>query len=361
MTDEAETNGEAIIPEEDFREAIAACRQDPLLDRYFKLAPQGAKLFIGLGFYSTHFGDRVDSRQYAECQAEIEPALTETDLKYLIRFEEDKATKRYLRGLLARREEEARLQGASAEELAPVAVSSDEIPVPRRRRVKRASSSGLQWIMRKDAVRWLPFACKSAALLAVLIGGGVFLAQNAHRLDATDEGSARQEEGQIRKIAQAEVPATNAVEVAAATTQSVVVAEVPTPAEPSAEPPTSETPASAVSPERTSPAVARRDDADGVAGADEERRPSVAAAKDPSAKETRKSTRRSRVVFTDGRKIVRHPGGKIEVPRVFSCAGAGIKPFWVYGANPEIEAAKEQKARREWLALVEQAKAAGAE
>ena len=363
MTDEDETNGEAIIPEEDFREAIAACRQDPLLDRYFKLAPQGAKLFIGLGFYSTHFGDKVDPRQYAECQAEIEPALTETDLKYLIRFEEDKATKRYLRGLLARREEEARLQGAPAEEPAPIRVSPDEIPaVPRRRRVKRASASGLQWIMRKDAVRWLPFACKSAALLAVLIGGGVFLAQNWHRLGATDEEPAGQEEGQIRQIAQDEAPATNATEVAAASTQSVVVAEVPTPAEPSAEPPPpSETPASAVSPERTSPAVACRGDADGADGADEERRPSVAAAKEPSEKETRKSTRRSRVVFTDGRKIVRHPGGKIEVPRVFSCAGAGIKPLWVYGANPEIEAAKEQKARREWLALVEQAKAAGAE
>ena len=362
MTDEDETNGEAIIPEEDFREAIAACRKDPLLDRYFKLAPQGAKLFIGLGFYSTHFGDRVDPRQYAECQAEIEPALTEIDLKYLIRFEEDKTTKRYLRGLLARREEDARLQGAPAEEPAPIRVSPDEIPaVPRRRRVRRASASGLQWIMRKDAVRWLPFACKSAALLAVLIGGGVFLAQNGHRLGATDEEPAGQEEGQIRKIAQDEAPATNATEVAAASTQSVVVAEAPTPAEPSAEPPpTPEASAPEVSPERTPATVARRDDADGAAGAEQERR-SVATAKDPAAKETRKPTRRPRVVFTDGRKIVRHSGGKIEVPRVFSCAGAGIKPFWVYGANPEVEAAKEQKARREWLALVEQAKAAGAE
>ena len=58
-----EREDEAIIPEEDFREAIAACCEDPQLKRYFRLAPPGAKLFIGLGFYSTHFGDRVDPRQ----------------------------------------------------------------------------------------------------------------------------------------------------------------------------------------------------------------------------------------------------------------------------------------------------------
>jgi len=56
---------------------------------------------------------------------------------------------------------------------------------------------------------------------------------------------------------------------------------------------------------------------------------------------------------------VRHPGGKVEVPRVFSCAVAGVKPFWVYGPNPEVEAEKERKARREWRALVELARAKG--
>jgi hypothetical protein len=64
-----------------------------------------------------------------------------------------------------------------------------------------------------------------------------------------------------------------------------------------------------------------------------------------------------RVVFTDGKRIVRRPGGVVEVPRVFSCAGAGIKPFWVYGAHPEAEAVKEKKAREEWQALVSQAEA----
>ena len=52
----------------------------------------------------------------------------------------------------------------------------------------------------------------------------------------------------------------------------------------------------------------------------------------------------------------RLPGGKIEVPRRFSCLGAGIKPFWVYGPHPEVEAEKERKARLEWRSLAEQAK-----
>ena len=76
-----------------------------------------------------------------------------------------------------------------------------------------------------------------------------------------------------------------------------------------------------------------------------------------AANETR-ARGKPRVVFTDGRKIVRRPGGPIEVPRVFSCAGAGIRPFWVYDAHPEADAAREKKARDEWQALVRQARQA---
>ena len=68
--------------------------------------------------------------------------------------------------------------------------------------------------------------------------------------------------------------------------------------------------------------------------------------------------RKPRVVFTDGKKIVKRASGQIEVPRVFSCAGAGVKPFWVYGAHPEADAAQEKKARDEWQALVQQARQA---
>jgi hypothetical protein len=64
-----------------------------------------------------------------------------------------------------------------------------------------------------------------------------------------------------------------------------------------------------------------------------------------------RQSRRSRIVFTDGKRIIRRPGGKIEVPRVFSCIGAGVKPFWVYCPSPEVEAEKERKARAEWESL----------
>lgn len=63
-----------------------------------------------------------------------------------------------------------------------------------------------------------------------------------------------------------------------------------------------------------------------------------------------------RLVFTDGKKTIRHPNGLIEVPVVFSCEGAGIEPFWVYGDNPEEQSAKELKAREEWFSLYSEAK-----
>ena len=44
------------------------------------------------------------------------------------------------------------------------------------------------------------------------------------------------------------------------------------------------------------------------------------------------------------------------MPRVFSCAGAGVRPFWVYDKHPEADAAREKKARDEWQALVQQAR-----
>jgi hypothetical protein len=68
--------------------------------------------------------------------------------------------------------------------------------------------------------------------------------------------------------------------------------------------------------------------------------------------------RRPKIVFTDGKRIIRRPGGKIEVPRVFSCIGAGVKPFWVYGPSPEVEAEKERKARAEWESLRRKAQSA---
>ena len=338
-----EREDEAIIPEEDFREAIAACCEDPQLKRYFRLAPPGAKLFIGLGFYSTHFGERVDPRQYAECQSEIEPSLTVNDLKYLIRFEDDKGTRHYLRRLLAKREEAQ--ESPVPEEQQPLPVSADAIPVPRRRRRRKASSAGLRWILRKDAVRWLPLACKAAALVAVLLGGAVFVVANRERIGAGGKGKAPPPDAPAPQVAQLEAAATNAT---VASPDAVAVAA------PATEPPPAAVPAEP-SPEPAAPVAqaAENPEGEGEPVAAE----SVAAVEPASIR--KKPSRSPRVVFTDGRRIVRHPGGRVEVPRVFSCAGAGVKPFWVYGPNPEVEAEKERKARREWRALVELARAKG--
>ena len=336
MTDESQTvepeeefEEEAIIPEEDFREAIAACRRDPELDRYFKMAPPGAKLFIGLGFYSTHFGDKVDPRQYAECQAEIEPALTVNDLKYLIRFERDKNTKKYLRELLVRREAEA-----VPEEPAPPEPADVPIAPPKRKIRRKTPAPTLRAEdapEEKDNSVSLPL--KVAVAFVVLLVGVLAFYFSQKASDRPSEpkpsvanvdpsGSGHEETSNA--VARVDVQASgqdmreDEGEVVPAMTD---VGEEDAPPQ-VAEPP--ETP-----PETTSAVTA-----------------------DSPA---RSRGRKPRIVLTDGKKIVRRSGGVIEVPRVFSCAGAGVKPFWVYGAHPEAEAAKEKKAREEWQALVSQA------
>ena len=331
---------ESIIPEEDFREAIAVCREDPQLNRLFEMAPTGAKLFIGLGFYSTHFGDKVDPRQYAECQAEIEPALAINDLKYLIRFERDKATKQYLRELLAQREAEAAAaETAAAEE--PVPEQSDApLVLPKRKRRRKAPQPDLQAEAAKEEPgAGIPIPFKIAAIVALLFGGA-FVLYVATRPSAP------------QPIAQnlAEEPSDV---IAAADKRSPRPAATPKPKRTSG---------------RTYALVdadeedARLHGADAPSGAEtgEEVMPVPIAAETDTPAETvaaskKRPARKSRVVFTDGQKIVKRPGGQIEVPRVFSCAGAGVKPFWVYGKHPEADAAREKKARDEWQALVRQA------
>ena len=344
MMDE-EREDEAIIPEEDFREAIAACCEDPYLKRYFRLAPPGAKLFIGLGFYSTHFGDRVESRLYAECQAEIEPSLTVNDLKYLIRFEDDKSTKNYLRKLLVQREA-AEMQGRDVVEERPLSsVSAGAIPVPMRRRQGRISTAGLQWVLRKDSIRWFPLVSKAAALVAVLLGAAVFLV-NAPRGGRTARPFSPESAEDRMSI----------VQTGPSVVTNGVVASEPVSVAPAIIEPSPAVEMDELEPEpATSTVQVAEAEAPPAAGPKDEPSSTLQdAAVEPLPLPVRKR-RVTRVVFTDGRRIVRHPGGKVEVPRIFSCAGAAIKPFWVYGPNPEVEAEKERKARREWKALVEQA------
>ena len=349
MTDESpsvepeeEFEEEAIIPEEDFREAIAACRRDPELDRYFKMAPSGAKLFIGLGFYSTHFGDKVDPRQYAECQAEIEPALTVNDLKYLIRFERDKNTKKYLRELLVRREAEIVSEEPAPSEPAAVPIAppeSAEVPIaPPKRKIRRTVPTPTlraeEAPVEKDNSVSLPLTI--AAGFGLLFLGVLALYFSQRASDRPSEPAP--------SVAKADSSGGECEET------SNVVARVDV-QQPGPDMPAEEAVAPAmadVGEEDAPPQVAETPETPPEA-------PSAATADVPS----RPRGRTPRVVLTDGKKIVRRSGGVIEVPRVFSCAGAGIKPFWVYGAHPEAEAAKEKKAREEWQALVSQAERKG--
>ena len=336
---------ESIIPEEDFREAIAVCRKDPQLNRYFEMAPPGAKLFIGLGFYSTHFGDKVDPRQYAECQSEIEPALTITDLKYLIRFERDKNTKQYLRELLARREAEAVAETAAGEEPPP---EQPEAPLalPKRKRRRKIPPPDLQAeVAKEESHAGVPIPFKIAALVALLLGGA-FVLYVATRSSAPQPTAQNQADEPTDVFATADKR----------------------PSRPAATPKPKRTTGRTYALVDADEEDARLHGADAPSGmeADEEtaRDPVSAEADTPSeavAASKKRPTRKPRVVFTDGKKIVKRPGGQIEVPRVFSCAGAGVKPFWVYGAHPEADAAQEKKARDEWQALVQQARQAEAE
>ena len=340
MTDESQSvepeeefEEEAIIPEEDFREAIAACRRDRELDRYFKMAPPGAKLFIGLGFYSTHFGDKVDPRQYAECQAEIEPALTVNDLKYLIRFERDKNTKAYLRGLLAQRAAEAIPEEPASVNVPPP--ESVDVPIaPPKRKIRRKTPTPMLRAedapAEKDSSLSLPL--KVAAVFVFLLVGALALyfsqrgsdrpsepTPSVAAIDPSESGSAETSNVVAHVDVQPPGPDMHAEEESVPVMDEVGEEDVP--------------PQVAETPETPSEA------------------PSAATADAPS----RSRGRKPRIVLTDGKKIVRRSGGVVEVPRVFSCAGAGVKPFWVYGAHPEAEAAKEKKAREEWQALVSQA------
>ena len=309
------------------------------------MAPPGAKLFIGLGFYSTHFGDKVDPRQYAECQAEIEPALAINDLKYLIRFERDKATKQYLRELLAQREAEAAAaETAAAEETIPEQ-SDAPLVLPKRKRHRKAPQPDLQAeAAKEESGAGIPIPFKIAAIVALLLGG-------AFVLYVATRPSAPQPAAQNL----AEEPS------------DVIAAADKRPPRPAATPKPKRTSGRTYALVDADEEDARLHGADAPSGVEtgEEEVPVVVAAETDASSQTdssaeaaaskKRPARKSRVVFTDGKKIVKRPGGQIEVPRVFSCAGAGVKPFWVYGKHPEADAAREKKARDEWQALVRQA------
>ena len=342
-------NGAAIIPEEDFREAIAACCKDPRLNRFFQQAPQGAKLFIGLGFYSTHFGDKVDKAQYAECLAEIEPALSSNDLKYLIRFERDRETKSYLKELLARREKEeasssaevpvADVEGVDTE-VAKLAADAAPGQTPERTPSIASGSSAARLNSILDSQLSPPkssFAfLKAAAAFTLLACGAAFVYFGKEKWGGRPDVPQGGGPQHVRELPPDDD--TNIVSTLAA-----VATNAPSKIE--------------SQPVAVVEAVeSRTNDVAVVAPSEDElAEAGLAVVSDAEIGKSKKPKRSLHgkqpvVVFTDGRKIVRRPG-MIEVPRRFSCTGAGIKPFWVYDQKADVEAAKERAARAEWEAL----------
>jgi hypothetical protein len=296
------------------------------------MAPPGAKLFIGLGFYSSHFGDKVDPRQYAECQSEIEPALTITDLKYLIRFERDKNTKQYLRELLAQREAEE-----SAAEEAPAETPDAPLSLPKRKSRRKIPKADLQAeAASEEPGAGIPIPFKIAAIVALLLGGA-FVLYVATRPSAPQPAAQNLAEEPSDVIATVDKrpsrsAATPKPKRTSGRTYALVDADEEDARLHGADMPVGmEDVASIMSTETNAPAEA-------------------------VAESGKRALRKLRVVFTDGKKIVKRSGGLVEVPRIFSCAGAGIKPFWIYSAHPEADAAQEKKARDEWQALVQQAR-----
>ena len=349
-------NDGPIIPEEDFREAISACRQDPELDRLFKFAPPGARLFIGLGFYSTHFGEKTDTAQYKACLEEIEPSLTPNDLKYLIRFEQDKETKRYLRDLLAKREEEERAVPELPPEEFGGAVEQQDADVPKTSpeksqvvpQAKKASRTSLVQSLRivADAEptatgQWVvPVAIGVGVVMLFiclfLVHSRMKIGQELARRNADVENLQRRM-GELQQ----ELERTRA-ELRKVRSAVVVQEQVAVPVH-------EERPA----PERRQDVPTESVVEDKTAEEPSEAKPEI---------QPEKSDKTAKVVFTDGRKIVRKNNGRlIEVPRTFSYTGAGLKkPFWIYDrklgeAKMEAEAKLEKQARATWRALYEEA------
>ena len=338
-----------IISKEEFSEAIAACCKDPQLARYFKLAPPGAKLFIGLGFYSTHFGDRADAGKYAVCQAEIEPSLEINDLQYLIRFETDSKTKQYLRKLLADRQEEAARppepEPAVEELLPPAAADGTEPeqgtkpagPRPARPRIPIHSAPRESEHMRallaatREERAWRPFV--AVAVVSFALGCLVTYCCTRPPARGNTGAATRPAPAPVeapRRDAQPQPPP--------------ATAPANTPAAPAPEP---ERPADSVPPAETNAPPADTADAPATAAKESGDSNDALTVQLPTG-----VAPGTRIVFTDGTRIVRHADRKlIEVPRRYSYRTAGVPKFWIYGKNPEAAALKDEAARKEWQEL----------
>lgn len=321
------------LPAGELAEAVAACRKlDRRLDMYYKFASPTARRFVELGFYSNHFGERTDPALYARCRDAIAPTLTETDILYLLRFESDPDTKAYLHGLLTQLHAP---KPPAAPEPQPTPVSpksTSKLRFPAKRKKKAQRRLAQRWSAGQDSSGGI-FGPKTLAVLSVLslviVIGGIRAYLNDLRETETAQLTTSvdddftplpdtQPKQQKKRLVSRPKPTVQT------TTDLPVVAE----AAPVVVAQTIED----LSPTNDTPVIVA------------------------------KTSKKQKLVLTDGTRIRTHPDGTIEVPRTFSYAGAGLKkPFWIYdrqlekSGRIEHEARAEKAARDKWKALYDEA------
>jgi len=91
------------ITEEDLATSLSACRRDPEKDTLYSHAPEGARLYIALGFYGYYYGKQVNVEKYMASFVEIEPLLAKRDLEYLVQNETSPELIKYFQDLAYRK------------------------------------------------------------------------------------------------------------------------------------------------------------------------------------------------------------------------------------------------------------------
>ena len=182
-----EDENDGVIPEEDFRTAIDACCRNPRLERIYRCAPRGARMFVALRFYARVFAGEMDESRYRTCLSEIEPDLTPIDLDYLLLEETDEATRAYLQDLRDRLSSDA---DVAAAESPGRHVKLKRVEDVRREMKQEAgndeTAEAEEAGRRGDGMKWV-IAAACAALLLFVVGGigwQVFVWARARRAPA---------------------------------------------------------------------------------------------------------------------------------------------------------------------------------
>ena len=156
---------------------------------YYKFASPTARRFVELGFYSNYFGDRTDPELYTRCRDEIAASLTESDIRYLLRFESDPDTKVYLNALLDQPpadEPPAQVQPKSANRPQPTTrpkpPAKPRFPVKRKKARSRLAGA---WAIGQDSSGGTLLKILAALVIisAAIIIGGIIAESMARTVD----------------------------------------------------------------------------------------------------------------------------------------------------------------------------------